>query len=252
MFAPLNRALHDPDALRLLLYNLGWEAEIEAALLEEEPYASLAAEVADLIDQGTLLVRDLTDSDGDNDAAFEALLDVIATLRAFVADLSQVDGLPPGITDPDFWAAARARPPRVPGRALPRAPPARAVRAAAARRRDRGRRPGARGLGRPSAYVRRRDRLGPPGRASSATRPGSCSRSTTGTTAGRSTTRACSTSWRASPGHRRRPLRAAAAAPADRRFDFYGGEPAARRRARGGAAGPPRARSTARSPSRAC
>ena len=104
MFAPLNRALHDPDALRLLLYNLGWEAEIEAALLEEEPYASLAAEVADLIDQGTLLVRDLTDSDGDNDAAFEALLDVIATLRAFVADLSQVDGLPPGITDPGFWA----------------------------------------------------------------------------------------------------------------------------------------------------
>ena len=104
MFAPLNRALHDPDALRLLLYNLGWEAEIEAALLEEEPYASLAAEVADLIDQGTLLVRDLTDSDGDNDAAFEALLDVIATLRAFVADLSQIDGLPPGITDPGFWA----------------------------------------------------------------------------------------------------------------------------------------------------
>ena len=42
MFAPLDRALRDPYAFRLLLLNLGWEAEIEAALLEEEPYASLA------------------------------------------------------------------------------------------------------------------------------------------------------------------------------------------------------------------
>ena len=104
MFAPLDRALHDPDALRLLLYDLGWEAEIEAALLAEEPYASLAAEVADLIEQGTVLVADLTDSDGDNDAAFEALVQIIGTLRAFVADLSDVDEPPPGITDPGFWA----------------------------------------------------------------------------------------------------------------------------------------------------
>ena len=106
MFAPLDRALRDPNALRLLLYNLGWEAEIEAALLSTEPYSTLAADVADLIADGSTLVADLTDDDGDNDAAFEALIGIIGSLQSLVAGLGDLDDAdpPPGITDPDFWA----------------------------------------------------------------------------------------------------------------------------------------------------
>jgi hypothetical protein len=105
-YAPLDRALHDPQALRLLLRNLGWAAEIEAALLSDEPYASLAADTADLIQQGTVLVADLSDADGDNDAAFEALLGIIGSLQSLIAGLGQLDdaGPPPGVEDPSFWA----------------------------------------------------------------------------------------------------------------------------------------------------
>ena len=106
MFAPLDRALRDPNALRLLLYNLGWEAEIEAALLSTEPYSTLAADVADLIADGSTFVADLTDDDGDNDAAFEALIGIIGSLQSLVAGLGDLDDAdpPPGITDPGFWA----------------------------------------------------------------------------------------------------------------------------------------------------
>ena len=250
MFAPLDRALRDPNALRLLLYNLGWEAEIEAALLSTEPYSTLAADVADLIEDGSTFVADLTDDDGDNDAAFEALIGIIGSLQSLVAGLGDLDDAdpPPGITDPGFWAElALDLPEYLIVRYLERhqALLYGLLRLGGVIEDDADALAGADGR---APYVRRRivwDNLagliggpgGPPSGPLPLGRPASLR------------PRAPARRARAVRRDRRRALRAPDAAPHDRR-GLLRRRPAARRRARDGAADPQHAAPAARSPSR--
>ena len=251
-FAPLDRALHDPHAFRVLLRNLGWEKEIEDDVLAGPPLADLAAACAELLSSGATIADALADGSQDNDALFEELVDVIGGLRDLVAGLDGLDtaALPPELRDPDLWAGlALDLPEYLTVRYLERHQPvlygllrlagvveddeqALEARTAAS--------PTCAGGSSGTTWSR-----------SSAAPPSTSRRSTTGTTAGRSTTRACWTSWRGSPATRGRSLRAPRAAP-DARRRVLRLEPAAGRRARGGAADRRARRSTARTPSRAC
>ena len=105
-FAPLDRALRDPYAFRVLLRNLGWEKELDDTVLSRPPLAAVAADCAELVSSGAAIAQALGDSSQDNDPLFEELVDVIGALRDLVANLESLDtsALPPQLSDPGFWA----------------------------------------------------------------------------------------------------------------------------------------------------
>ena len=101
-FAPLDRALRDAHAFRVLLRNLGWEKTFDDAALSRPPLADVAAACAELLASGRAIAADAQD----HDAVFEELFDIVGALQDLVAAFAELDtaGLPPGLSDPDFWA----------------------------------------------------------------------------------------------------------------------------------------------------
>ena len=108
-YAPLDRALHDAHAFRVLLRNLGWEREFDDTVLAQPPLSGLASSVAALVEHGWELVAsiEVIRDDQDADPLVDALFDVVGPLADVISGLREIDTseLPPGLADPDLWTS---------------------------------------------------------------------------------------------------------------------------------------------------
>ncbi|HMI82547.1 MAG TPA: DUF6603 domain-containing protein [Polyangiaceae bacterium] len=103
-FAPLERALHDAEAFRRLIRNLGWEKAFDAAVLSQQPLAAVAASASDLVRASAVLIEAL--DQGAEGTALLELLDLALATGALIEGLAQLQthGLPESLRDPGFWA----------------------------------------------------------------------------------------------------------------------------------------------------
>jgi hypothetical protein len=103
-YAPLERALRDPDAFRTLLRNLGWEKVFADDVLGGPPLAGVAADVAELLESGATIVTQIGSAE-DRDPLVDELFDVIDSLQGIVAGLQHLDRshLPDSLDDPALW-----------------------------------------------------------------------------------------------------------------------------------------------------